>query len=260
MGHACSSDQSAPLNNRIPPCPRHRLSPQRDCRACQEFMSSRRPEPRGNQFPPRVQQRYPPQMRGQRPPQQPPMGRQPYLEGRSGRSTMNNQGAPHQIRGPSQQMIVGPSSQLMGRQSPQMMSRLMMESPLQGVLGSMPVAQPQIMKGSQMHIPQQVMPPRMINMEVPMPTVIQAPAPPPCTTDIIVPQTQYEEILPAQKVMYEQVMMPIPNVVTAPAPPPCTTDLLVQEVRTVPQQPQPRIPQQPANSRIPPQYQQPRFL
>jgi len=319
MGHACSSDQVMPENLRVSPCPRHKMNPQRNCRACEEFMRSRRPEPRNNQFAPRVQQRYPPHMRGQMPPQQPPMGHQPFAQGRS---MMPNQGPPHQmeqLRGgpvrpaqqligdrgrptqqrmggsgrptpqmmggperPIQQMMGGPPRQMisqppmggptpqmisqppMGRPAPQMISQPPMGLPLgappQGVSVTMPAAQRPMIQGHAIRLPQQVMPPRVISQEVPMPTVIQAPAPPPCSTDVIVPQPQYEEILPAQKVVYEQVVMPMPKAVTAPAPPPCPTGTVVQELSAAPQISYPgSFPQQPMYGTIHPQHQQLRF-
>jgi len=246
-------------------------------------MRSRRPEPRNNQFAPRVQQRYPPQMRGQMAPQQPPMGHPPVVQGRS---QMANQGAAHhidqrragQVRPPQQltREFLGGSARptppmmggqgrstqpFIGRQLPQMLSQPPMGPPLgpqlQDVSGVMPAAQHQIIQGPAIHVPQQIMPTRVINQEVQMPTVIHAPAPPPCSTDVIVPQTQYEEILPAQKVVYEQVLMPMPNSITAPAPPPCPMGTLVEDVIAAPQTG--RFPQQPMNGRVHPHNQQLRF-
>jgi len=318
MGLTCSSDQSGPPNANVSPCPRHRMSPQRDCRACQEFMRSRRPEPRRNQYPARVQQSNPPQMRGQRPPQQghPPQ-QAPIGHSAQERYMRNNPVAPHPRRDFSQQMIRGPPREMMGKQPvhitrgqpahlmggkpahmtsgqpaqmmggqpahmmgeqpahmmggqplqmmggqpPQMMGQPQIGSHFQGVLGSVPSAQPPIIQDSGAHIPRQAMPPRVVNQEVPMPTVIQAPAPPPCSTDILTTEMEYQEVLPAQKVVYEQVVIPMPKVITAPAPPPCSTDMFVQDVHSVPQQLQPsRSPQRPTHNTIQPQNYQPRFL
>jgi len=154
----------------------------------------------------------------------------------------------------------GQPAHIMGGQPPQMMGQPQRGTTLQGVVASVPSAQPPIIQDSGMHIPQQVMPPRVINQEVPMPTVIQAPAPPPCSTNVIGTEMEYQEILPAQTVVYGQVVMPVPKVITAPAPPPCSTDMLVQDVRSA-QQPQPRrIPQQPAHNPIQPKNYQPTFL
>jgi len=158
-------------------------------------------------------------------------------------------------------MMGGQTAHMMGGQSPQMMGQPQIRPPLQGVIGSVPSPQPPIIQNSEMHIPRQVMPPQVINQEVPMPTVIQAPAPPPCSTDVITTEMEYQEVLPAQKVVYEQVVIPMPKVITAPAPPPCSTDVIVHDVSSVPQQPQPRrIPQRPAHNTIQRQNYQPRFL
>lgn len=258
MGLVCSSDQSMPQSAGVSPCQRHRMNPHRDCRACQEFMVSRRPEPRGNQFVPRVQQRFPPQMRHQGSPQQPPVGNQPFLHGRS---NIPNQVPPRHLN----ESRVGPielspqqgrsSPLVMGGPSPQLMSQTKMGSPYQDLSGAIPATQPQVIQGSTLHSPQQVMPPRVINQEVRMPTIIQTPAQP-CSTDVVLQPTQYKEILPAQK-----VVMPMPEVITAPALPPCPTDMLVREIRNAPQHPQLKtFAQQTTHKRIQPQHQQPRFL
>jgi len=223
MGLACSADQSMPLNTGVSPCQRHRMNPQRDCRACQEFMKSRRPEPRGNQFAPRVQQRFP-----------------------LPRQLNQNRVGP---MGLSPQIPRGPSPIIMGNSSPMMSPP--MESRPQGMSSAIPLTQPQVIQGSALHIPQQVMPPRMISQEVRTPNVVQASAQPLCSTNIVLPPTQFKEI----------VQMPMPEVITAPALPPCPTNMLVQKVRSSPQRPEIRtFPQQTTHSRLQPQHQQPRFL
>jgi len=158
-------------------------------------------------------------------------------------------------------ILGGQPAHILGGQPPQIMGQPQLGTSFQGVVDSLPSAQPPIIiQDSGVHIPQQVMPPRVINQEVPMPTVIQSPAPPPCSTDVISREMEYQEILPAQKVVYEQVVMPVPKAITAPAPPPCSTDILVQDLNYA-QQPQPRrIPQQPAHNPIQPQNYKPRFL
>jgi len=252
LGLACSSDQSMPQNTGASPCQRHRMNPQRDCRACQDFMRSRHPEPRGNQFAPRVQQRFPPPMRHQGPPQQPPIGSRPFLQGRS---TMSPPVAQHHLNqnrvgpiGPSPQIPGGPSPLEMGVSSPQIMSQTNMGSPLQGLSSAM---QPQVIQGSALHIPQQVMPPQVINQEV---RTVQTSAQPLCQTSVVLPPTQ--EILQPHK-----VVMPLPTVIRAPALPPCPTNMLVQKVRSSPQRPEIRtFAPQATHSRIQPQHQQPRFL
>jgi len=96
---------------------------------------------------------------------------------------------------------------------------------------------------------------QVIHQEVPMPTVIQAPAQPPCSTDVIVPQSRYEEVYPAEKVVYESIVVPMPKVIEAPLPPPCTTDVVVHDMQPAQHSKPRRVVQQTPHT----QYLQPRF-
>jgi len=231
MGNACSSDQGIPPNVSVHPCPRHKMNPQRDCRACQEFMRSRRPEPRGYQVDQRVQQRYSPHIRGHEPATKPQGVHHAFPQGRS---TMPNQRQPQymsqhrgpgvqsppmmrpqsrpMLGGPSQQIRLGPSPKIMGRPSQRMM--------FQNQAAPMPGPSPENMGGpSQRMMSHNQAAPLLQGMSVEMPSAA--------------PQimNEYAAHIPQQvnapQVIHQGVVMP--SVIQAPARTPCVTEVIVPQ-------------------------------